>query len=283
TIAESWVPALASAETRGRALALYQTTVGASAFLGSGLLLLTGIGGAAPRVIAVVAAMIGAALLWSQQAPASAADPGAGRARGGLRGLLAQVGPLVLGAALLGGLFEAGLAVALPLFGLALGAGPAMAAGLVTALGLGSLAQYPFGALADRLPWPRVMVGTAALLAASALLMPLAHRWPWLLLALGVVWGSAGGGLYTLAAIRNGALWRGHQLVGVSVVTQFSYMIGEAAGPAMGGLAIDLSPAYGLPALVAGAAALGLAAMLGATRAPAREPRPSLAARAEVL
>ncbi|NTU85252.1 MAG: MFS transporter, partial [Chloroflexales bacterium] len=78
TIAESWVPALASAETRGRALALYQTIVGASAFLGSGLLLLTGIGGAAPRAIAFGSAIVGAALLWSQRAPMPAADPGAG-------------------------------------------------------------------------------------------------------------------------------------------------------------------------------------------------------------
>lgn len=282
TIAESWVPALAAADARGRALALSQTIVGASAFLGSGLLLLTGIEGDAPHLIAVAAAVIGAALLWFQDAPAATAGPGAGHTWGGLRGLLVQVGPMVLGASLLGGLFEAGLAVALPLFGLELGMGPALAAGLVTALGLGSLGQYPFGALADRLPWGKVVLGTASVIAASALLLPLAPRWPWLLLGLGVVWGGAGGGLYTLAAIRNGDLWRGPQLVGASVVTQFAYMIGEAAGPALSGLAIERSPAYGLPALVAGAGALGLAVMLGASRAPRAELRPPLAAHAEV-
>lgn len=276
TIAESWVPALAGEAARGRALALFQTIVGASSFLGAGTLLLTGTGGAAPRVIAVAAALLGVALLWPIEAPATASDGGRASLWGDLRGMLAQVGPLVLGAALLGGLFEAGLAVALPLYGLAVGAGPALAAGLVTALGLGSLAQYPFGALADRLPWRKVVIGTAAAIAASALLLPLAPRWPWLLPLLGVVWGSAGGGLYTLAAINNAGRWRGRQLVAASVVTQFAYMVGEAAGPALGGLSLDLSPLYGLPALVVGAALVGLAMMVGARRTPAAEPRAAL-------
>lgn len=282
TIAESWVPALAGNAARGRALALFQTIVGASSFIGAGLLLLTGIAGPAPRAIAVAAAVVGVAVLWGVRAPAQpAGEAGLSLSWASLRGLVAQVGPVVLGAALIGGLFESGLSVALPLFGLAVGAGPAMAAGLVTALGLGSLAQYPFGALADRLPWGRVVLGTTIAIAASALLLPLASTWPWLLLALGVVWGSAGGGLYTLASINNAERWRGRQLVGASVVTQFAYMIGESAGPALGGLAIDLSPLYGLPALVGGVALVGLVVMLGAARRRGAEaPRGALAAEA---
>lgn len=289
TIAESWVPALAGHEARGRALALFQTIVGASAFIGAGMLLLTGVEGPLPRAIVVAAALVGMVILWPLEAPAApAAERAAGgraalaaaRPWAGLRGLVAQVGPVVLVASLLGGLFEAGLAVALPLYGLSLGAGPTMAAGLATALGLGSLAQYPFGALADRLPWRRVVLGTTAAIAASALLLALAPAWPGVLLALGVVWGSAGGGLYTLAAISNAARWRGRQLVGASVVTQFAYMIGEAAGPALGGLSIDLAPGYGLPMLVGGAALAGLAVMLGAARARAPEPVATLPAEA---
>lgn len=282
TIAESWVPALAGPDASGRATAMFQTAVGASWFIGAGLVMLTGVEGLAPRALAVAASAVGLAILWSLEAPEA---PGAGQqaagARVGMRSAVAQVGPLVLVAALLGGLFESGLAVAMPLYGLAVGAGQTMAAGLVTALGLGSLLQYPFGALADRMPWRRVLFGTAASLAASAPLLLLAPAWPWLLLALGVIWGSAGGGLYTLATIHNAARWRGQQLVGASVVTQLAYMIGDAVGPTLGGLAIDLSAHYGLPALVGAASVAGLAAMLGGARSGERRARRADAERGE--
>lgn len=260
TLAESWVPALVAPALRGRAMALFQTIIGAAFFAGSGALLLAGGGGPWPRALVIVATLLATAVLWPMRAPAT--EPTAATARLGARGLIAQVGPLVLGAALLGGLFESGLTVALPLYGIASGLSPALAAGLVTALGLGSLAQYPFGYLADRLPWSRVVLGAAALIVAGAPLLPLAERWPALLILLGVLWGSAGGGLYTLATIRNGERWRGQQLVGASVVTQFAYMVGDAAGPALGGLALDLAPRLGLPALISGAGAAILAAML---------------------
>lgn len=280
TIAETWVPALAGPAHSGRALALYQTIVGASAFLGAGLVLLAGVEGPAPRALAAAAILLGLAVLWRVEAPPAQAEerPASARARGGsspwatLRGLAAQAGPAVLAAALMGGAFEAGLAVALPLYGLAAGGGTSLAAGLATALGLGSLLQYPFGALADRWPWSRVALGTAGAIAASALVLPLAVGWPWLLLPLGVVWGGAGGGLYTLATIHNAARYRGQALVGASVVSQLAYMVGEAAGPATSGLAIDLWPRHGLPALVGGVALLGLLAMRRATRSHAQWP-----------
>jgi len=270
-IAEAWAPAFAAAAARGRALALYQTAVGAALFAGSGALLLVGVDGLAPRGLAAVATLLGAALLWRVRAPAAPtqASPAPGRTA---RAALALVGPCVLSAALLGGLFESGMGVALPLYGLAGGLSPALATGLVTAMGLGSLAQYPFGYLADRYPWRRVALGTAGLVAGSALLLPLAAGWPALLVLLGVLWGAAGGGLYTLASIHNAARWRGSQLVGASVVTQFAYMVGEATGPALGGLALGLAPARGLPLLVGAAGLAGLAAMIaaGGQGSPAR-------------
>jgi MFS family permease len=260
TIAESWVPALVAPEQRGRAMALFQTCIGAAFFAGSGALLLLGVAGPWPRALTIGAALLATLVLWPVRGPAAGAVAApAGR---GLRAALVQVGPLVLGAALLGGLFESGLSVALPLYGLSFGLSPALAAGLVTAIGLGSLAQYPFGYLADRRPWAQVVFGAASLIALSALLLPLASGQPALLMLLGVLWGSAGGGLYTLATIRNGELWRGQQLVGASVITQFAYMLGDAAGPTLGGLALDAAPLLGLPVLVGGAGVSVIALML---------------------
>ncbi len=279
TLAESWAPALATPESRGRVMALFQTSIGAALFAGAGSLLVTGIHGPTPRVLALATGLAGLALLWPMRAPA-----GAGEAplKAGLRGALAQVGPLALGMALLGGLFESGLSVALPLYGLQTGFGSTLATGIVTAMGLGSLAQYPFGALADRWPWRQVIVGTTAVIALSALLLPLARGAPWLLLLLGVVWGSAGGGLYTLATIRNSARLRGERLITASAVTQFAYMIGDASGPAIGGVAIDLAPRFGLPALVIGAGLLGLGLILSVTESgqcaiPSASPAPGRA------
>ncbi len=279
TLAESWAPALATPESRGRVMALFQTSIGAALFAGAGSLLVTGIHGPTPRVLALATGLAGLALLWPMRAPA-----GAGEAplKAGLRDALAQVGPLALGMALLGGLFESGLSVALPLYGLQTGFGSTLATGIVTAMGLGSLAQYPFGALADRWPWRQVIVGTTAVIALSALLLPLARGAPWLLLLLGVVWGSAGGGLYTLATIRNSARLRGERLITASAVTQFAYMIGDASGPAIGGVAIDLAPRFGLPALVIGAGLLGLGLILSVTESgqralPSASPAPGRA------
>jgi MFS family permease len=277
TVAETWAPALAAPEARGRTMALFQTMVGAGAFAGAGLLLITGVEGLAPRAVVLGTTLVAVVALWGVRAPEAEAPSGPQVAGAGLRDALTQVGPMVLGAALLGGLFESGLTVALPLYGLELGLSGALAAGLVTALGLGSLSQYPFGYLADRLPWGRVVIATAALITASALLLPVAQAWPALLLILGVLWGSAGGGLYTLASIRNGERLRGPQLVAASVVTQFAYMIGEAGGPALGGLALDLAPRLGLPALVGSAGLAALGAMLWAGRP---RPAPALAAEA---
>ncbi len=272
TLAESWVPVMAPAAARGRAMALFQTSVGAALFAGAGSLLLTGVHGAAPRSAVLATALIGLVLLWPLSAPArpptnSTHSP---PADAGLRGALVQVGTLVLGAALLGGLFESGLSVALPLYGLATGLGSSVAVGVVTAMGLGSLLQYPYGALADRFPWRSVALGTTAVIVASTLLLLAVPAAPWLLLPLGVVWGSAGGGLYTLATIRNGAQWRGERLIAASVVTQFAYMVGDASGPAMGGLVLDLAPGFGLPALVIGAGLAGLA-LIAATGDEARQ------------
>lgn len=333
TLAESWAAAMAPPEVRGRTLAIFQTSIGAAAFVGAGLLLLTGVEGMLPRAVIIATTLVGAVVLWPvrpmrhaacsmQKAGQPASEPshtfarqeptaGSGGGWGGagdqleartahanpaspseaaigrqgrhppaprsdtnealdgadslgvapgLRTAILQIGPLVLGASLISGFFESGLWVTLPLYGLEIGMSSALAVGLVTAMGLGSLVQYPFGALADRFAWRHVTIGAVALVALGALLLPLALIWPGLLLVLGVVWGSAGGGLYTLATIRNGAIFQGPQLVRASVVTQVAYMVGEVVGPTLSGLMIDLAPYYGLPALLGavGLTALGL-------------------------
>lgn len=271
TLAESWLPAFATPETRGRSVGFFQSGLGAALFVGAGLLLVLGVAGFAPRLIIIGAEMVALSILWPLKAPA---HPMLGadvrNERGHVVRQLLAMGPLVLGAALLGGLFESGLSIALPLYGLVVGMSPGLAAGLVTAMGLGRLAQCVFGALTDRFDWQRIVFGATVLLAVSALLLPLALWWSWVLMPLGIVWGCAGGGLYTLATIRNSAYWRGPRLVSASVMTQGAYMVGEALGPTLGGLALDLSPSLGLVVLVASAGMVGLLTLLFTPREAVR-------------
>jgi MFS family permease len=274
TVAESWVPGFVTPGSRGQAVALFQTVVGAAGFAGSGVLLIASTGGPLLQAIVVTTAIAALVVLWSRRPPwrgdlAEASSPISDTADTRAPGVWAAtilVGPSVLVAAALGGMIESGMWVALPLYGLASGAGPELATAAIAAMGLGSFAQYPFGALADRFPWRQVALGAAALIAASALLLPLVSSWPLILLGLGLVWGSAGGGLYTLATIHNSTMLRSRQLIGASAVTQLAYMLGDVAGPTLGGLAIDIAPRYGLVALVAVVGLVGLCVLLSVSR-----------------
>ena len=111
--------------------------------------------------------------------------------------------------------------MALPLYGLAAGIRPELATATFATMALGSPAQYPFGTLADRLPWRCVILGATIRIAVSVLLLPLAPSWPLILFGLGCVWGCAGG-LYQLATIRNSTVLRSRQLIGALVVTQLA-------------------------------------------------------------
>ncbi|MBC8163511.1 MAG: MFS transporter [Roseiflexaceae bacterium] len=261
-IAESLVPVFAPPEARGRAMATFQSVVGAAMFASSGLLMASQISPQLPFVLAAV--LLGLALL-----ALSPLDTPAATAAGGVRGrwqLLGQVGPLVLIAAFLSGLFEAGTGTVLPLYGLATGLSATLAAALVTVIGLGSFCQYPFGLLADRFPLPRIMLGTALVTVVGSLLLPLAASVPPLLWGLSFLWGSLGGGLYTLASIQLGGEFRGPQLVSASAMAQFAYTVGNMLGPALGGVALNLSPDFGVAATFAGIGLIGLAGMLVLTR-----------------
>jgi MFS family permease len=255
TIAEIWIPALTTASDRGRTMAWFQTFIGTAFFIGTGLLLIIGTQSPALLLAATLPSLVGLMLLW-QVAPGSSAAPGTPAPLPG--GMIQVTGIAVLMASLLGGLLEAGITTIIPLYGLSVGFDATMATWVVVAVGLGSLVQYPFGALADRLPWHHVTIGSILLIVASALLLPLTPSLPWLLFGLGFVWGSAGGGLYTLAIIRNGMRLHGAQLTGASTVTQFAYMIGSTVGPAISGVALDLTPQYGLAILIGVTGIIGL-------------------------
>jgi MFS family permease len=261
---ESLVAELAPPARRGTFIGAFETMLGAAALVGPSILLLTGTGTALPFVLAVGLLLLESALLLQMRLPATLhlAHPQAEAQGTGMLPVLRAI-PAVLLAALIGGIFEAGTFAILPVYGLALGLGALLATSLVTAIGVGSfLLQYPLGLLADRYDVHGIFVGSISLMLLGAVLLPLFGGAGPLLWALAFVWGGVGGGLYTLAMVQIGQRFRGASLLRATSLLVVIYTVGSAIGPLLGGIALDISPRFGLPLLFAVIGAGGLAALL---------------------
>lgn len=260
-VAESMVAELAPAARRGRIVGLFETMVGLTFVVGPALLAALTSAGIDAHVIRWLAtALMGVALLLSWRVPALHSHLEDQGTRLGIPGIVDAVraAPVVMVAGLVGGFFEAGLASVLPLYGLAIGLSAALAALLVSASGLGStLMMVPIGELVDR--WGRVRVWrTCALLNLLATLMlPWVGELGALAWVVAVLWGGAGGGLYTVAMIDIGHRHQGVALVSATSVLVMSYTLGGMMAPALGGAALQWSPQWGFPALLAAWAAVG--------------------------
>ncbi|MFM7345603.1 MAG: MFS transporter [Tagaea sp.] len=258
-VSESWVVDLVPAERRGRAIGLYETALGFSFMLGPLILSALDPQGTTPAWLG--AGLWLASWVFALGIPAPAARDGDTRAReSGFRIVLLAVPAAIIGAAI-GGVFEVGLTGIGVYWAIGLGIVPAQAAFFAAALGAGSfLAQYPAGWLADKYSLDKTVrraLGTLIVVSLSA---------PWLVdlpggtLAVAVVWGAAGGMLYTLAMIRVGHGFSGPALLRATAAVVAGYTIGGAGGPALIGLALEFDQRLGLPLMLAGFATLALIA-----------------------
>ena len=267
-VGESWVAELAPQEQRGRFIGVFETMVGAATFVGPSLLLITGTSDRTPFLIAAGFLFLALVCLLRMRSPqgSHAIEHNVEQRGNGFAPILKAI-PTVLLASFIGGIFESGTTVTLPVYGISVGLNTLLAASLVTAIGVGSfLLQYPLGHLADRVNILHVFVGSVTIMLLSSLVLPLASVVEPLLWALGFVWGGLGGGLYTLAMIHIGMVFNGAHLVRATALLVFIYTLGSAIGPAAGGVALDLSPRYGLSILFASIGAVGLVMMLIALR-----------------
>lgn len=260
-VAESMVSELAPAERRGRIIGLFSTMVGLTFVVGPALLAALTTAGIAPQWIRWSAtALIGLALFLSWRVPTLHSHQEHHGERLGLPGILDAVraAPVVMVAGLVGGFFEAGLASVLPLYGLAIGLGAAGAALLVSVSGIGSsLMMVPIGELVDRWGPARVWRVCAVVNLLATLLLPWVGEWGALAWVIALLWGAAGGGLYTVAMIDIGNRHQGVALVSATSVLVMSYTFGGMMAPALGGAALQWSPQWGFPALLTVWAAVG--------------------------
>ena len=104
--------------------------------------------------------------------------------------------------------------------------------------------QYPVGRLADRFGIGPMMQILCATLLLSLLAVPLGSGIDAMIWLAAVIWGGAGGAIYTLTMIHVGRSFRGQSLA-VSIVIA-AYTVGGAIAPALGGLGLGLSTQWGL-------------------------------------
>ncbi|MGL4188188.1 MAG: MFS transporter [Sphaerotilus sulfidivorans] len=271
-VAEAMVAELAPPERRGRIVGLFETMVGLTFVVGPAWRRAGSAGWLAVGLLA-------AALLLSLRVPALHSHLEDDGARPGLSGILdaLRAAPAVMAAGLIGGFFEAGLSSVLPLYGLAIGLGAALAALLVSASGLGSaVMMVPVGELVDRFGRQAVWKLCALVNLAATLLLPWVGEAGALAWLIALLWGGAGGGLYTVAMIDIGHRHQGVALVSATAVLVMSYTLGGMMAPALGGMALQWSPQTGFPLLLA---AWALAGVLAITLMPDRGPRPPRPAR----
>jgi MFS family permease len=191
-----------------------------------------------------------------------------------------RANPVVMLAGFVGGFFEMGLSSVLPIYGLSLGLPAGEAALLLSLSGLGgTLCAIPAGMLADRFASPtlgrrRLMVLLAALLLMSgAMVLAVAQHTP-LVWAVALLWGSAGGTLYTLTMLDIGSRETGITLVNSTAVLVLTYTLGALVASSAAGLMLDWSASLGMSLMLMGLAGAAVFAFARSARALAQAPGP---------
>ncbi|MGH6719039.1 MAG: MFS transporter, partial [Alphaproteobacteria bacterium] len=141
------------------------------------------------------------------------------------------------------------------IWGLRTGLGEAAAVTLLSALVIGgAVAPLPLGWLADHVDRRLLLILCGVVTLAAALALPLVAPSPWAMSVVLLVWGGAGGGLYTLAIVRLGEVFRPDQLGAATAAYVMMTHIGSIAGPILLGGGMDLAGPSGFVAVTAGGA-----------------------------
>ena len=262
-LAESFIAEFAPPNQRGRLIGAYATLIGSTMVIGPALVAWLGVD--SPHALWAVLAMLVAGFTWTFLIPRVPAAADADSASVGLRGLWHAVvaHPVVMLAGFVGGFFEMGLGSVLPLYGLSLGLGAGAAALLLSVSGFGgTVFAIPAGMLADRFADPargrhRLMRWLVALLAGAAAAGFAVPALPLLVWPIALVWGAAGGTLYTLTMLDIGSRERGITLVNSTSVLVLTYTLGALLASSCAGVLLDWSPGMVFPAVLLSVAATG--------------------------
>ncbi|NIA68735.1 MFS transporter [Pelagibius litoralis] len=249
-VAESWLNGRADNHTRAALLSVYFITQTGGAALGQFLLYLPDSQGTLLFVIvSVLISLSLVPMLLSARQSQSFEEP----ARLSVRELF-RISPLGLSVGFLNGLSQGAFYVGLGLFGIALGL-PGDQVGLLVAAGTlgGMLAQFPLGALSDRIDRRLVIAGAAGLAFLASLAVGFGSEMAdktiatsgWLFAAVGLV-GAFMLPLYSLGVAHCNDRLAPAQMVAASGALVLVMNFGIFLGPLAGGLSITY---LGAPAL----------------------------------
>jgi MFS family permease len=264
---EIWMNSVSGIESRGTVMGIYGTIFSTGIVAGPLLLEFTGTQGATPFVVGAACllfTLLPLALLPQVTSAAQEFTP----LRGLSGGLLTA--PIVMVAALVAGLVESADLTLLPLFGVQSGLSEQAALLLVAVFMAGNVVlQVPIGLLADR-HGRMTMLGFCALTSCiGPLLLQRCLSNPWLLWPLLFVWGGTLYAFYSQGVALLGEEFPVENLPSANTLFVMVYCFGGVIGPSVGGIAMDVWPARGLPVLLSGAAFLMLAGIgLSALRRP---------------
>jgi MFS family permease len=260
-LAESFIAEFAPEAQRGRLIGAYATLIGLTMVIGPALVAWLGVD--SPLGLWAVLAMLVGGLFWTFSIPRTPAAHDA--ASVGLRGLWHAVvaHPVVMLAGFVAGFFELGLGSVLPLYGLSLGLAAGAAALLLSVSGAGgTVFAIPAGMLADRFADPargrhRLMLWLVGLLVSACAAGFAVPTWPALVWPIALVWGAAGGTLYTLTMLDIGSRERRITLMTSTSVLVLTYTLGALVASSSAGALLDWSPALVFPGAVLAVALAG--------------------------
>jgi MFS family permease len=262
---EIWMNSASGIESRGTVMGIYGTVFSIGIVAGPILLEFTGTQGAKPFAVGagcLILTLLPLALLRRVTCAAQEFTP-----LRGLSGAL-KIAPIVMLAALVAGLVESADLTLLPLFGMHSGLNERAALLLVAVFMAGNVVlQVPIGMLADRYGRRALLGICAAASCVGPLLLQASLHTPLLLWPLLFVWGGTLYAFYSQGVALLGEEFAVENLPSANTLFVMVYCLGGVIGPSAGGIAMDLWPARGLPALLSGAALLMLGGLvLGAAR-----------------
>lgn len=251
-LGESWINQLAVEQWRGRLVALYGTGYALSQLSGPLLLSVLGTGNDLGFWTGTGLLVFGSLVLLGRTgAPRVDAHSASGR---GLLAFCTRL-PTIAWAVVLFAAFEAMMLTLLPIYGLREGFTQEVALLMASVVVVGDAAlQLPIGWLADHMSRRTLFRGCGLVLLLSSLSVPLLLHTP-LIWPLWVLFGASAGGLFTLALILIGELYRDDELVRANAHVSQLWGLGCLIGPLLTGALSQWLTGHALPLLMAVGAA----------------------------
>jgi len=246
-LSETWINHLSTEATRARTMATYTAALSLGFAAGPLILSFVGSEDATPYWVGAGLALAAIPLVASPRVVAPIFEqPATSNPLVYLR-----LAPIALAATVLNAALEtAGLSF-LALYAMSAGWTEQGGTQLITAMMVGAIVlQLPIGWLGDKVDRRRLVIALSFVAVAGALVWPLVLHQPVLAYATVFVWGGVFVGIYTIMLTLVGSRFKGSELVGIYAVMGLMFGAGALVGPALAGIAMDLTM-HGLPIFAA--------------------------------